>query len=161
MQVSSVSAGYPDPTSLGKRGEAHPPGAAAARTVEIQLGSEVGPTAAAEILSKFDVTDISPGEFSEMIQKLYVAGVISDEELQQLTAVRHELDTDGIEPDESIDLLEYYARKIEKMQRRLDVSDGPPAAHQRLGPLLRRLDWIEKFALIQAAPDAIGLDARA
>ncbi len=161
MQINGVPAGYPDPTALEARGQTSEPfGGGGSRAVEVQLGSAVGPRAAlAEILSKFDVTDISPTEFSEMIQKLYEAGAIAETELQQLTAIRHDLDTDGVEADESIDLLEYFVEKIEKLQRRLGDLEGPPAEHQQLGPLLRRLDWIEKFALIQSAPDAAGLDA--
>ena len=115
----------------------------------------------AEILSRYDVTDISPAEFSKMIQKLFEAGTLSDNELQQLAAIRLDLDIDGIEADESIDLLEFYARKIKKLQNRLSDSDAPAADHQQLSPLLHRLDWLEKFALIQSAPEAIGLNALA
>ncbi|MHC4179561.1 MAG: hypothetical protein ACYSWU_18780, partial [Planctomycetota bacterium] len=116
-------------------------------------------TAMAEILSRYDVTDISPGQFSKMVQKLFEAGTLSDNELQQLAAIRLDLDIDGVEADESIDLLEFYARKIKKLQSRLSDSDAPAAERQQLSPLLHRLDWLEKFALIQSAPDAIGLNA--
>lgn len=161
MQVRSVSAGFPDPAALGKRGETGPVAAGTPpRAVEAQVGAGAGSSATlAHILAKYDVTEISPSEFSEMIQKLYEADAILEQELQQLAAIRHDLDTDGVEPDESINLLEYYSEKIEGLQRRFDTSDGPPASHEQLGPLLRRLDWIEKFALIQSAPDAVGLDA--
>ena len=161
MQVSGISAGFSDPPALGKRAEmSEVAGRRTPRSVDVHVGSAVGPTAhLAQILSKYDVTDISPIELSEMIQKLYEAGTISENELQQLATIRHDLDTDGVEPDESIDLLEYYVEKIEKLQRRLDDADDPPGSHQQLGPLLRRLDWIQKFALIQSAPDTINLDA--
>ena len=163
MQVSSILAGYPDPTALGKRGETGEAAASRpAETVQLDAASAAGRAAAlAEILSRYDVTDICPTEFSEMIQKLYEAGAISENELQQLAAIRLELDTEGVEADESIDLLEFYVDKIEKAQRRLEDSDDAPASRQQLGPMLRRLDWVQKFALIQSAPDAIGLDATA
>ena len=163
MQISNVLSGYPDPTALGKRGEtAQTAGARGSQTVELRGSTAAESSAAlAEILSHYDVADISPAEFTEMIQKLYEAAAISDKELQQLAAIRHDLDTADIDPDESLDLLEFYAEKIEKLQRRLDESEGPSARRQQLGPLLRRLDWIEKFSLIQSAPDAIGLDAMA
>ena len=161
MQINGVSTAYPDPTTLGKQGEAQQASdTRSPRAVEVQLGSSIGPsTVLAEILSKYDVTDISPTEFSQMIQKLYEASAITEKELQQLTVIRHELDASGVEADESIDLLQYYVDKIEKIQRRFDASDGPPAENERLGPLLRRLDWIEKFAMVQAAPDTIGFSA--
>ncbi len=163
MQISNVLPGYSDPAALGKRGEAtESVGGRIAAAVDNALSPANKPQAElADILSKYDVTDISPMEFTEMIQKLFEAGAISETELQQLAAVRHDLETEGVDPDESIDLLEFYVEKIEKLQRRRDDSDGLPGSHQQLGPMLRRLDWIEKFALIQSAPDAIGLDALA
>ncbi len=158
MQVNGVSSGYPDPTLPGRQAE--PGQASGAPGVEVQLGSSIGPsTVLAEILSKYDVTDITPMEFSAMVQKLYEAGAISENELQQLSAIRHELDAGGVDPDGSLDLLEYYVDKIEKLQRRFDPSEGQPPDAEQLGPLLRRLDWIEKFALVQAAPDTVGFSA--
>jgi hypothetical protein len=94
-----------------------------------------------------------------MIQRLFEAGTLSEQELQQLAAIRIDLDLEGVEADESIDLLEFYAQKIEKAQRRLSDADATAADRQQLGPLLLRLDWLEKFALIQTTPDVIGLDA--
>ena len=116
-------------------------------------------TVAGEILARYDVTDITPREFSEMVQKLYETGTISETELQQLAVIRQDMDLEDLDPDESIDLMEFYVKKIEKAQRQFEDLDGPPQPHQQLTPLLRRLDWIEKFALVQSAPDAIGLDA--
>ena len=163
MQVNGLSSGYPDATALSKREETQKTAdGRATRPLEAQLGSAIGPsTVFAEILSKYDVKAITPVEFSAMTQKLYEAGAISDEELQQLTAIRHDLDTAGVDADESIDLLQYYVDQIEKLQRRWDASAPPPPESQQLSPLLRRLDWIEKFALIQAAPDSIGFTAMA
>jgi len=163
MQINGLSSGYPDATALSKREETQQTGdGRAARPIEAQPGSANGPsTVFAEILSKYDVKDITPAEFSAMTQKLYEAGAISDEELQQLTAIRHDLDTAGIDPDESVDLMQHYVDQIEKLQRRSDVSEPSPSDSRQLSPLLRRLDWIEKFALIQAAPDSIGFSAMA
>ena len=161
MQIRNLSAGHPDPAGLAKQAE----------TGEITGGPQpkagqphaAGATAEtnamAEILSRYDVTDISPAEFSRMIQKLFEAGAISDKELQQLAAVRLDMDLRDMEADESIDLLEFYARKITKAQRQLSDSDAPEADRQQLAPLLHRLDWLEKFALIQSAPHPIGLNA--
>lgn len=163
MRINNVSAGYSDPTALGKRGEAiEVAGSRDGDALELHLPvSGERNEALREILGRYDVTDTTPAEFTEMIQKLYKAGAISDAELQQLAAVRHDMDTDGLEPDESLDLLEYYADKIQHAQRRMEDAEGAAAQRQQLGPLLRRLDWIEKFSLIQSNPSAIGLDAMA
>jgi len=163
MRINNVAAGYSDPTAMGKRGEAgEVAGSRDGDALEVHLPvSGKRSEALREILGRYDVTDTTPAEFTEMIQKLYQTGAISDAELQQLAAVRHDLDSDGLEPDESLDLLEYYADKIQRAQRRMEDAEGAAAQRQQLGPLLRRLDWIEKFALIQSNPDAIGLDAMA
>jgi len=159
MQIRNIFAGYRDLAAFARGGEKVETAAGRSAENSRQTASSEKPIAAlAEILSRYDVTDISPTEFSEMVQRLYDAGAISEEELQQLAAIRHDLDTEDVEADESIDLLEFYARKIERTRRTMSDSDAPPAGRQ-LGPLLNRLDWLEKFALIQSAPDAIGLDA--
>lgn len=161
MQIRNVSADHPDPTTLAKPGDTgEATGSRPPKAGELHAFSATRETAAlAEILSRYDVTDISPTEFSQMIQRLFGAGALSEKELQQLAAIRIDLDVDGVEADESVDLLEFYARKIKKLQSRLSDSDTPAADHQQLSPLLHRLDWLEKFALIQSAPEAIGLDA--
>jgi hypothetical protein len=144
---------------LGKRGE---PLAAAeqgtSKSADLLSALPSGHTAAAaRILSKYDVTDISPTEYSEMVQKLYQAGVVSEGEFQELAAVRVDLDAEDIEPDESVDLLEFYAALLRRARRKFAGADGAPQLSQHLQPLLRRLDWLEKFAVIQSAPDAAGL----
>ncbi|MBN2474589.1 MAG: hypothetical protein JXB62_08270 [Pirellulales bacterium] len=164
MQISQVSTGYSDPAALGKRSETQPAaGNRQPQGVEAASFSGVeSSAAAAEILARYDVTDISPSELTEMIQKLYESGAISEGELQQLTAIRHDLEREGIDSDESVNLLEFYTELIEKQHRRLEASgETDETAGDQLRPLLRRLDWVEKFALVQSAPDAVGLDEMA
>jgi hypothetical protein len=162
MQISNVLAGHSDPAALAKRGEGVEAAAGqAAKAAGLPARSAAATTAAmAEILSHYDVRDISPAKFSEMIQKLFEAGTLSENDLQQLAAIRLDLDLENVEADESVDLLDFYSRKIKTVQQRLSDADTP-AAGQQLGPLLKRLDWLEKFALIQSAPDAVGLNALA
>jgi len=115
------------------------------------------PAALRRVLSRYDVTDISPRDFSEMIQRLHDAGAINDGQLHELAAVRLDLDQANVDPDESVDLLDFYVRRIEKVQRRLDDADG--AAGMQLTPLLRRLQWMEKLAVLHDTTDEMGLDA--
>jgi len=160
MHIPGIFAGAGDLAAFGRAKETTDGAVGPASEAQESRGpSSAATTALAEILARHDVTDITPAEFSSMIQKLFEAGAISESELQQLTAIRHDLDTEGVEPDESLDLLDFYARRIRRQQRQLEDVDGQPAAHQQLGPALRRLDWLEKFALIHEAPDAIGLNA--
>jgi hypothetical protein len=160
MQISNVLSGFTD-TALGRQGEA-------AEAIDFAKSDAGGHIVAAfagradalsDILSQYDVSDISPGEFSQMAQKLFDAGVISDKELQQLAAIRLDLDTAGVEPDESVDLLDFYSEKIGELQQMVDLADDKRSAAKQLAPVLRRLDWIQKFAMIQSDPDSVGLDA--
>ena len=161
MQINSVTAGYSDPKALG-RGEPVPEG------IGNRVGSSAGPLGqslvkpggpAAEILGQYDVSDISAEEFSEMIQKLYRAGAITENEFRQLAAIRGDLDAAGFDADESTNLLEFYGVKISQLQRQGKNANDPSSAQKQLGELVQRLDWLEKFALIQAAPETLGLDA--
>jgi len=160
MQISSVLSGFSE-TALGQRGEAAELGDragsdSAGRIVASFAGRS---DALGNILSQYDVADISPRQFSEMLQKLFDSGVISDKEFRQLAAVRQDLDAAGIKPDDAVNLLEFYSEKIEELQPEADAAEANPSGADPLGPLLGRFEWIQKFAAIQLAPDSIGLDA--
>ena len=155
MQIQNILSGYTDPTM--KR-HAEQLDAVAGRIVVDQGTAAPGPgpstsEAARRVLEKYDVTQISPRQLSEMIQRLFDAGAIAQQEFDQLAAIRLDLDTAGIDPDESIDLLRFYRDKIDEIHRRNPQPDAGPDV------LRSRLDWIEKFALVQASPGAFGLDA--
>jgi len=119
-------------------------------------GPSSDPAALRDVLTRYDVTEMTPQDFSEMIQRLYHAGAITDEQLQELSHVRLDLEQADVAPDEPIDLLEFYVRQIEKAQQRLDDRDG--AVGVQLAPLLRRLEWIEKLAVLHDTADHLGLD---
>ncbi len=155
MQVQNILSGYTDPATrrptelldsiavriAGDQGDAE-----AARSLS-------SAEAARNVLEKYDVTQITPRQLTEMIQRLFDAGAISQQELDQLAAIRLDLDLAGIDPEESIDLLRFYRDKIDETRRHSGQGTAVPDA------LLGRLDWVEKFALVQANPEAFGLDA--
>ena len=93
-----------------------------------------------------------------MIQKLYKAGAISEKDYQELSTVRGDLEKAGIDSDESVNMLEFYSDKVSKAQKALDATLDDASRQQSLGSDKRRLDWMQKFAAIQANPDAVGLD---
>ena len=157
MQVQNILSGYTDPAtrrptdlldSIAIRTVGDTDDAERAR----RLASGV---AARNVLETYDVTKITPRQFTEMIQRLFDARAISQQEFDQLAAIRLELDVAGIDPDQSVDLLQFYRDKIEETQRQGGRDAAVPDA------LRHRLDWIEKFALVQASPEAFGLDALA
>ena len=119
-----------------------------------------------DILARYDVTDISPRGFSEMIKKLHEVGTLSDADFQELSLIRQDLEMAGIDPDDELDLVDYYSQKLSELKRSTDsdAASGLPASVSgvsQLNTIHRRLQWLEKFATIQSTPDAVGLDALA
>ena len=119
-----------------------------------------------EIAAEYDVTNISPREFSQMIGKLHEAGALSDREFQDLSQIRIDLDLQGVDPDETLNLVDFYLSKLQELHPSPDDSagaGGSVAAGQlpQAVSVERRLAWLEKFAAIQAGPDRAGLDALA
>jgi hypothetical protein len=163
MQISNVISGLADPTTWGKKGEsAVQSGASALKSSEPQTQTNpAAQKATADILRQYDVTRISPEAFSQMIQKLYKAGTLSEKDYQELSAVRTDLEKAGLEPNETVNLLEFYSDKVSKAQKAMGTTLDDAAKQQLLGPDMRRLDWMQKFGMIQANPDAVGLDMAA
>ena len=157
MQIHNVLSGYTDPATR-RPAEYHD-------SIAIQRGEENGSAeavsglsstiAARNVLEKYDVTEITPRQLTEMVQRLLDAGAISQQDFDQLAAIRLDLDVAGIDPDESVDLLQFYRDKVDEARRQSTHATAVPDT------LLSRLDWIEKFALVQASPEGFGLDALA
>jgi hypothetical protein len=163
MQISNVISGLSDPTSWGKKGEAAvQTGASAIKSIDSQVQTNSNAQkASADILRQYDITNITPTAFSQMIQKLYKAGAISEKNYQELSAVRGDLEKAGVEPDESVNMMEFYSDKVSKAQKALSDTLADASSQQSLGSDMHRLDWMQKFAAIQANPDAVGLDVAA
>jgi len=112
-----------------------------------------------EILSKYDMKSISPREFSELVQELHAAGEIDDTELRELSRIRVELEQEGLDSDTPIDLLDFFEDKLRHQTAQLetarDKADPKAAAKIDERPFTaeaqRQLDWIKKFAIVQAA----------
>lgn len=119
-----------------------------------------------DILAHYDMREISPREFSQMIQKLHDAGELSDADLKELSLIRHEADLSGLDPDEPIDLIALLEKKLKQQQEeleRLEKKSGNrlPAADRQayLAPIERQLDWLERFAMIHKSGSAEALNA--
>ncbi len=154
MQIHNVLSGHADPAM--KR-QAELIDAVAGRLLgETSKPEPAGQTSATDaarsVLEKYDVTRITPKQVTQMIQRLFDTGALTQKEYEQLAAIRLDLDSAGIEPDEPIDLLHFYREKIDDVHRRATKAASVPDA------LLKRLDWVEKFALVQATAGTQGLD---
>jgi hypothetical protein len=104
-----------------------------------------------EILKSYDVTHITPRQFSEMLQKLRESGVISEEEYLDLTQIRRDLTDAGIEADEPVDLLDFYQKLMRKLQLMLSLAstESVDEIQQTLQRAEKHLEWLEKVSTQQ------------
>jgi len=107
-----------------------------------------------EILKSYDVTHITPRQFSEMLQKLRESGVISEEEYLDLTQIRRDLTEAGIEADEPVDLLDFYQKLMRKLQLMLSLAstESIDGIQQTLQRAEKHLEWLEKVSTQQLEP---------
>ena len=107
-----------------------------------------GPSISA-IENRYDLRDITPRKFSELIETLSAAGALSPSELDDLRAIRAQLTSEQIDTDERIDLVAFLREKIAESadatssNRPLSADDSNPAAaasSQRHLELISRLE---------------------
>lgn len=110
------------------------------------------PSVWAQIVAQYDLARITPTQFSELVQKLQQAGALTTAEVRELLAIRGDLESAGIRPDEPVDLRDFYARQLRRLRRQLATSPEPTAQEQ-LSTVLRRLEWVEKLAAMRAYAD--------
>ena len=120
------------------------------------------PTAAMrEVLSHYDMTDITPSDFSKLVQQLSDKGTISKQDAQELSSIRVDLENADVGPDESVNLLDFYQEKIAKAQEAAAQSPNPGAARANLELLVGRLNWLQKFAAVRQGGTQSGVNAEA
>jgi hypothetical protein len=134
-------------------------------------GPQFTPAAAApsaefrDILARYDVQNISPRQFSELVQQLREAGVISEADYQELASMRLSLDEQSLDPDGPLNLIEFFHEKLEQAEEALQKREAQqpgsapidrPAA---LADSLRQIGWIQKFALVNRSAEYQPLDA--
>ena len=115
------------------------------------------------ILAQYDVSDITPKQFSEMVQKLRDTGCMDEADLRELTQIRSDLDGSGIEANEKVNLLTHYQQRLHTLQSQSQTLDSGSAetatVKQSMAGVQRRLDWLQKLATMHETSDAMGLDA--
>lgn len=142
-------------------------GGGSASSANESLGSRAS-TRFHELLSRYDVRNISPRDFSRMVQELRDAGEIDDETFRDLTAVRVELDRAGKPADESLDLVHFLGNRLRDARTEIEVTqqaspdDAAAIKSAKMDAALAaaQLGWVNKFALVQASgAEAIDADA--
>jgi len=161
VQINQLLAGYPDRTSAGQRNDRTE--SDVSRSAD---QSQPPPTLSngltamlRQVAARYNVTEITPREFSDMLDALHQAGALADEQLQQLARVRIDLDLEDVDPDEEVDLVDFYSDKLDELLR----SEGDGSLSGGRSPDVvqaeQLLGWMEKFAVIQSSSDVLGLDA--
>ncbi len=140
-----------------------PATASSAAAAEPRPAPPEGTTAALRRLAaQYDVTQITPRQYSRLLDGLHKTGALTEAELNQLGQVLLDLEQEGIEMDEELDLLKFYTDRLDKLQDRLDDLGADAEAFQAIAPSLssiqKRLDWISRLALLHAAPDGAGVN---
>jgi hypothetical protein len=161
MQIKNILTHY---SGLGTQGRSSTPAAAGASrtTAAISPASGASSSAAAQkILSQYDVKNISPQEFSDMLQKLHQAGAVSSADFQSLSAIPGELEKEGTSSDQRVNLVQIYTDKLQQLQTQNPTSsggNGQTAAGAAAAPAQRCLQLLQKFAMSHATPNGMGLN---
>lgn len=163
MQITSVLSGYADATNGGRRSESSERSTSRSAGSQLTRGLSGTPNEAMQqIMADYDLTQITPEQYSEMLNRLRKENAITEEEYAQLSQVRTELDGEGIDPNETIDLLSFYHQRSQDLSKRLEETSTNTAGRATLGQSLtatqHRLDWLEKLEMVHSQPDSIGLD---
>lgn len=171
MQIQNITAGRSDLLPSGRRTDPADAADALAAADAASAGAS-GPSPSSvvslrAIMTNYDVGEISPQQFSEMLQKLHESGAIGDGDLRELAVLRMEMDEARIEPDQQVNLLDKCIDKLKQLEEKLKSLEKDPQKNaaeisqvkQALAGAQRRYDWLQKLALVHASPDAVGMDA--
>jgi len=160
MIVPNALSGLTDVASLAQRSDTSEVKAAATgKAAVVAKPSPLSSTAAMrDILSHYDMTDITPSDFSKLVQQLSDKGAISQKETQELSSIRVDLENAGVSPDESVNLLEFYRQRLAKARETAAQSGNATAAKANVDAIVGRLNWLQKFA---AVPQQSGVNAAA
>lgn len=116
-----------------------------------------------ELSSRHDLRNISPDTFSNLVRQLHEAGLINDRELQDLAAVRLELDLAEVPPDKPLNLIEFLENKLQRLHGQLGASPTPAGTtlsvtdyNEATDRTMRQLGLLRELQQARSGP---GLDA--
>lgn len=161
MQITQTGLGQMAATLFGapqSQSNANPAPAAATASSGGPDATEPANVTFRQILAKYDVTDITPSQFSQLIGELRSAGAINDSDVQELSAIRFELDRAGYAPDDKLNLVDLFKNRLSSLQNASadaasgsDDSDQTPAQRQQsITTTKRQIDWLQKFATVHS-----------
>ena len=156
MQVPSILSGASDVAARAKQTQSNAAGAAATTAASAALPSTS--SAMRDIVSRYDMTDITPNDFSSMIQQLYAKGAVSAKDMQDLSSIRTDLEAAGVGADQSVNLQEFYEQQLGKAKTAAAQSPDPAAA-ANVQAIAARMTWVQKFAAVRQEDTSAGMNA--
>jgi tryptophan 2,3-dioxygenase len=160
MQINTLSSRYVGLPTVHQGSEtAEPIQSSPAETAAAEPNSPGTSSAFRQILAQYDVSSTTPRQFSEMLQKLRQSGAISDQQYQNLSQIRTDLDASGVQPDQEVDLVKFYSQKVNAAPNaaaaaQTQTGSSPAGSSQTLSTAQQRLDWLRKVSTIQNDPNA-------
>lgn len=159
MKITPISSAIAAASGLAQAARFTEKKAASAVTSGIQSVAAAASTFR-EVVSQYKVTDMSPQDLSEMLQKLRSSGAISEADYKDLSAIRGDLESEGIGSDTATNLIEFYTNRIAKLQKS-QTNPLDTAAQTAIDTAQRRLDWLKKVAEVQSSGASVGVDKTA
>jgi hypothetical protein len=128
-----------------------------------ELESSPGAMAALhKVAAQYDVTRITPQQFSQMLEELRKTGALTESELSQLGQVLTDLNAEGVDSDEEIDLVKFYTDKLSKLQEEMEDARTEEGTTATIAPSLAaaqdRLNWLTKLAVAHSSSDGVGVN---
>ncbi len=124
--------------SLGSKSSAQP------------VSGSSGLSAQADLLARYDLRQITPREFSQLIEQLHQRGLISREERELLWQLRLQLDAQGVGADEPLDLVQWLKDQLRQaVRKQTSPWEDHPQLAQRVQQLQAQLSWVQKFQLLR------------
>lgn len=170
MQIQSIAQQLLAPLTLDRNSASSADVTTPSQSVDSSSGDLAvgGSRAFHEIISQYDVTNITPREFTAMIQQLHDAGEINDTEFRDLSRMRLELEQAGAPPEQPLNLVDFFEKKLRDKQsdfQLMQQASLPEDARTLKGDAFtseakKQLDWVRKFALVHASgADGVDLGA--
>ncbi len=152
LPVASILTGLSTVGSLFRRSGSVEAAKATEPAPADPLASLSSESALQELASRHDLTKISPEDFSALARQLHQAGVINDRELQDLAAVRLELDLAELPPGKPVDVLAFLETKQQRLQGQLAAPAGGTSPslsasdyNEAADRVARQLDFLREF----------------
>ena len=127
MKIPNLLSGAGDAATRAKQTQSAAT-VAAATTAASAAALPSASSAMRDIVSRYDMTDITPNDFSSMIQQLFAKGAVSAKDMQDLSSIRADLEAAGVSADQSVNLQEFYQQRLGTAKTDAAQSPDPAAA---------------------------------